>query len=232
MKPMSVLVRTLSIGVLFAQIPQSGNALELSESSLAIVTQDSVAPANGTLTLLGVSYALPAGAQTVAGVHSPGNVVLLVRASLSTGTLFSLAGSVEGDDPQPGGSSFCCIMASGYTPNSERIPGPDEFFPWAWTWFFDDFADPGLLAAGETVELWVSLTDLAPGNRIEFFAYGPSPEPCNPGNCQPFGVVTVRADSVPLLDGVTTLALVLSLSVAGLAYGRQLTKPKLERRAS
>ena len=129
MKPMSVLVRTLSIGVLFAQIPQSGNALELSESSLAIVTQDSVAPANGTLTLLGVSYALPAGAQTVAGVHSPGNVVLLVRASLSTGTLFSLAGSVEGDDPQPGGSSFCCIMASGYTPNSERIPGPDEFFP-------------------------------------------------------------------------------------------------------
>ena len=231
MKPMFAPLRTLLIGVLFAQIRQSGKALELSESSLAIVTHDSVGPAEGTLTLVGLSYSLPAGAQTVAGVHSPGNVVLLVRASLSTGTLFSLAGSVEGDDPQPGGSSFCCIMASGYTPNSERIPGPDEFFPWAWTWFFDDFADPGLLAAGEVVELWVSLTDLAPGNRIEFFAYGPSPEPCNPGNCQPFGVVTVRADSVPLLDGVTTMALALSLSVAGLAYRRQVANRKLERRA-
>ena len=70
---------TLLIGVLFAQIPQSGKALELSESSLAIMTHDSVAPAEGTLTLVGLSYALPAGAQTVAGVHSPGNVVLLVR---------------------------------------------------------------------------------------------------------------------------------------------------------
>ena len=45
MKPMFAPLRTLLIGVLFAQIRQSGKALELSKSSLAIVTHDSVAPA-------------------------------------------------------------------------------------------------------------------------------------------------------------------------------------------
>ena len=221
MKLTSAAVRTILVAFLFAQIPQLGNALELSESSLAFITQDSVAPATGMLTLLSLSDELPPGAQTVAGVHSPGNVVLWVRASLSSGALFALTGVVEGDDPQPGGGDFCCITASGYTTGSERIPGPDEFWPWIWNWFFDDSADPGLLAAGETADLWVSFSSLAPGDRIGFFASGPSPEPCSGGTCQPFGTVTVLAESASLLGTPATLVLVLMICATGLGLGKR-----------
>ena len=222
MKLTSTAARTILIATFLMPIPQLGKALELSESALAITTEDSVSPATGTLTLLGLSTELPPGAQTVAGVHSPGNLVLHVRVLLSAGEIFSLTGVIEGGEPQPGGWGFCCITASGYTTDSERVPGPDEFWPWIWNWFFDDPADPGLLSAGETADLWVSFTTLSPGNRILFFASGPSPEPCSGGTCQPFGMVTVLAETASLLDAPATLALVILICTIALGLGKRL----------
>ena len=222
MKLTSAVARTILLAIFFTQIPELGKALELSESVLPITTQDSVAPATGTLMLLGLSDELPPGAQTVAGVHSPGNPVLHVRALLSAGEIFALTGVVEGGGPQPGGWGFCCITASGYTADTERLPGPDEFWPWIWNWFFDDPADPGLLAAGEIADLWVSFTTLDPGNRILFFASGPSPEPCSGETCQPFGTVTVLAGTVSLLDAPATLALVILICTIALGLGKRL----------
>ena len=210
---------TLWVALFLTQFPQSSEALELSEPFLSIVTQDYVAPAMGTLELLSLSNELPPEAVTVAGAYSPGNVVLRVRAALSTGAVFSLTGVVEGADSQPGAWDFCCITGSGYIANSERIPGPDEFWPWIWNWFFDDPADPGLLAAGEHADLWVSFTELEPGNRILFFASGPSPAPCQGGACEPFGTVTVLPDSVPVLGPRATLILLVLLCVIALSFG-------------
>lgn len=227
MKPTSNAMGAILLALICIALPQSGQTLELSESSLAIVTQDEVAPATGTLTLLGVSDELPPNAQTVAGVHSPGNTVLQVQVSLSTGAVYTIMGATEGRYPHyPGGYDFCCISASGYTTGSERIPGPDEFWPWMWNWYFDDPADPGLLAAGETADLWVSFTQLIPGDQIHFFAFGPSPEPCNSGSCQPFGTVTVLAGTAPLLSTPATLTLILLLCATALGLGHRFREPK------
>jgi len=224
MKWPATLSRKTWLVIFFAILPQVGNALELSEASLAIVTQDSIAPATGTLTLLGLSTELPPGAQTVAGLYSAGDVVLRVRASLSSGSLFSLTGVVEESHSPTGAGDFCCIGATGYTPESERIPGPDEFWPWIWNWFFDATADPGLLAAGETVDLWVSFTQLQPGDQIHFFASGPGPIPCGTSGCDPFGTTTVLAGAVPLLDFPGVLLLTLLLSASVLTLGNRFKK--------
>ena len=113
--------------------------------------------------------------------------------------------------PQSGGGNFCCVTGTGYTPNSERIPGPDSFFPFLWEWFFDDRADPGFWVAGQTIEYWVSFTQLEPGDQIEFFANGTNPTPCGSSCNAPFGSVTVLA-SVPAFGAGGRVALVLTLA--------------------
>ena len=219
--------KTILIAVFGLGLAQTGQALQLSENSLPIVTQDTVAPATGTLTLLGLSDTLPPGAQTVAGSFATGEVVLQVQASLSAGSLYSLTGLVvKSDDPQPGGGDFCCIQASGYLADSQRLPGPDEFWPWIWNWFFDDVADPGLLSAGESADLWVSMSPLEPGDQILFFASGPSPEPCPGGQCPPLGHVTVIADTAPALSPPAALTLGLLISGTALGLGSRLRKGK------
>jgi len=150
-------------------------ALGLSENQLAILTVDNTAPAEGTLELLGLFGFLPPGSQAVAGGFNPGEVVLLVRAMLTARQVFSIGGIVSGSEPQVGGGTFCCITGTGYLPASERIPGPDEFFPFVWEWFFDDVGDPGLLVPGEVAPFVGELLAARAGQRDRVLRHRPRP---------------------------------------------------------